>query len=198
MIPSDLRAHFSWIPTWNNHVGGSRFYQLTQKTTSLTSDQPNITACEPFVQFELDRRPGACHGTHVVPFFYECTSTVLRTKWYHSFTSGLHSDHICEVVPRSHQCGDLRHLSKCSAHFLQHCFREKILFGDSTVGTPGRQPTMPEVPPTGTRSTGYSDIQNSVVQIVRNSEHTSFSVKVLRPVRNKSLLPAIQVTTSHI
>lgn len=126
MIPSDLRAHFSWIPTWNNHVGGSRFYQLTQKTTFFPSDQPNITACEPFVQFELDRRPGACHGTHVVPFFYECTSTVLRTKWYHSFTSGLHSDHIREVVPRSHQCGDLRHLSKCSAHFLQHCFRKNF------------------------------------------------------------------------
>lgn len=160
--------------------------------------------------------------------WHACGSVFLR-MYFHSAAHEMVA-FVYEWTPLwSHPCGYPRHPWSCSAitpvwgssssvkvfrPLFAALFPKKILFGDSTVGTPGRQPTMPgrffvvpwwtfhnvlsEVPPTGTRSTGYSDIQNPVVRIVPNSDHTSFSVKVLRPVRNKSLSPALQVTTSHI
>lgn len=54
-IPLGLTHVFVRDPDLKSYVGGSRFYQLTQKTTFLPSDQPNSTACEPFVPFEIDR-----------------------------------------------------------------------------------------------------------------------------------------------
>ncbi|KAG1776307.1 hypothetical protein EV702DRAFT_343801 [Suillus placidus] len=153
----------------------------------------------------LSRSRHACGSA-----FLRIYSTVARTKWRHSFASGPHPDHIRagilvirQIIPRSHQCGDLRHLSRCSAHFLQlHFFRDNFYLAIAMQWAPLAD--SPECPassvlfldesftmlfqiclPLALESTGYSDIQNSVAQIVQNCEHTSLSIKVVRLVRRR-------------
>jgi hypothetical protein len=111
---------------------------------------------------------------------------------------------LCQMVPRSHQCRDLRHLSKCSAHFLQlRCLPKHFLSGDRyAVGSPQNTRlalccSLMNISECSFRDvsrlalalefTGYSDIQDSVAHILPNQGCPSCE-------EQSPFLPALQVT----